>query len=359
MTADPRSSTVDRDAPEFREALDLYERAPLLELGCLAEEERWRRHPEPVVSYIIDRNINYTNVCVADCGFCAFYRRPKDLEGYVLSYEQIGGKIDECKAVGGVQILLQGGHNPYIPFEWYLDLMRYIKVHHPIHIHGFSPSEILFFSERFRTPVPEVIRQLREAGLDSVPGGGGEILVDAVRRRVAPKKAMTDEWLGVQEEAHRQGMRTSVTMMYGMGESHADRVEHLFRIRELQRRTGGFTAFICWPLQPEGTPKFAQVEKTDAVTYLRTLALARILVPEIPNLQSSWVTMGHKVGQVALRFGANDYGSLMMEENVVSAAGTTHRTTVEEIERLIRDAGFEPRRRRQDYSLLPLEEIAA
>jgi cyclic dehypoxanthinyl futalosine synthase len=359
LTLDPRPSTLDRESPEFREALELYQRAPLLELGRLAEEERWRQHPEPVVSYIIDRNINYTNVCVADCGFCAFYRRPKDLEGYVLSYEQIGVKIDECKAVGGVQILLQGGHNPYIPFEWYLDLMRYIKAHHPIHIHGFSPSEILFFSGRFRIPVPEVIRQLREAGLDSVPGGGGEILVDAVRQRVAPRKAMTDEWLGVQEEAHRQGMRTSVTMMYGMGESHADRVEHLFRIRELQRRTGGFTAFICWPLQPEGTPKFAHVEKTDAVTYLRTLALARILVPEIPNLQSSWVTMGHKVGQVALRFGANDYGSLMMEENVVSAAGTTHRTTVDEIERLIRDAGFEPRRRRQDYSLLPMEEIAA
>ncbi len=348
--------SLDRTSSEFRSYLDLYERAPLLELGQLADEVRWRQHPDPLVTYIIDRNINYTNVCVADCGFCAFYRRPKDLEGYVLSFEDIGRKIDECKAIGGVQILLQGGHNPYIPFEWYLQLMQYIKQHHPIHIHGFSPSEVLFFSERFRIPVPEVIRQLRAAGLDSIPGGGGEILVDSIRQRVAPKKAQTEEWLGVQEEAHRQGMRTSVTMMYGMRESNADRIEHLFRVRELQRRTGGFTAFICWPLQPEGTPGMSDYEKTDAVTYLRTLAISRIILDNVPNLQSSWVTMGHKVGQVALRFGANDYGSLMMEENVVSAAGTTYRTTLDEIERLIRDAGYEPRRRRQDYSIIEAEE---
>lgn len=343
---------MDRSAPEFQDALDFYERADLLEMGRQADARRWALHPDPVVSYIIDRNINYTNVCVADCGFCAFYRRPKDLEGYVLSYEQIGAKIDECKAIGGVQILFQGGHNPYIPFEWYLDLLRYIKRHHPIHIHGFSPSEVVFFSERFHLPVAEVIRQLRSAGLDSIPGGGGEILVDAVRARVARKKAQTDAWLGVQEEAHRQGMKTSVTMMYGLGESAADRVEHLFRVREVQRRTGGFTAFICWPLQPEGTPMFAGHPKTDAVTYLRTLAMARIVLDNVPNLQSSWVTMGHKVGQVALRFGANDYGSLMMEENVVSAAGTTYRTTLAEIERLISDAGYAPRRRRQDYSII-------
>ena len=345
-------TTIDRGAPEFREYLELYERAPLLELGRLADAERRRLHPGDAVTYIIDRNINYTNVCVADCQFCAFYRRPKDAGGYVLSYEQIGEKIDECKAIGGVHILLQGGHNPYIPFEWYLELMRYIKRHHPIHIHGFSPSEVVFFSERFRIPVPEVVRQLREAGLDSIPGGGGEILVDAIRARVARKKAQTDEWLGVQEEAHRQGMKTSVTMMYGLGESNADRVEHLLRVREVQDRTGGFTAFICWPLQPEGTPGMSDAPKTDAVTYLRTLALARIVLGNVPNMQSSWVTMGHKIGQVALRFGANDYGSLMMEENVVSAAGTTYRTTLAEIDRIIRDAGFQPARRRQDYSLI-------
>ena len=350
-------TTIDRGAPEFREYLELYERAPLLELGRLADAERRRLHPEQAVTYIIDRNINYTNVCVADCQFCAFYRRPKDAGGYVLSYEQIGEKIEECKAIGGVQILLQGGHNPYIPFEWYLELMRYIKRHHPIHIHGFSPSEVVFFSERFRIPVPEVVRQLREAGLDSIPGGGGEILVDAIRARVARKKAQTDEWLGVQEEAHRQGMKTSVTMMYGLGETSGDRVEHLLRVRDVQDRTGGFTAFICWPLQPEGTPGMSDYPKTDAVTYLRTLALARIVLGNIPNMQSSWVTMGHKVGQVALRFGANDYGSLMMEENVVSAAGTTYRTTLAEIDRIIRDAGYQPVRRRQDYSLI--EELVA
>jgi cyclic dehypoxanthinyl futalosine synthase len=343
---------IDRTSGEFRDALDLYERASLLELGDLADRVRWRLHPEPVVTYIIDRNINYTNVCVADCGFCAFYRRPRHGEGYVLSFEEIGHKIDECRELGGVQILIQGGHNPYIPFEWYLELLRYIKANHPIHVHGFSPSEVVFFAERFRMEVSEVIRQLRAAGLDSIPGGGGEILVDDVRRRVAPKKALTDDWLRVQEEAHCQGLRTSVSMMYGMGESTADRLEHIFRVREVQRRTGGFTAFICWPLQPEGTPEMSDYEKTDAVTYLRTLAIARILLDNVPSLQSSWVTMGHKVGQVALRFGANDYGSLMMEENVVSAAGTTFRATIGEMERVIRDAGFEPRRRRQDYSLI-------
>ncbi|HWA14794.1 MAG TPA: cyclic dehypoxanthinyl futalosine synthase [Gemmatimonadales bacterium] len=344
---------LDRSSSEFKQYLELYQRAPLLELGEMADAIRWGLHPDPMVTYIIDRNINYTNVCVADCGFCAFYRRPKNGEGYVLSFEQIGKKIDECKDVGGVQILFQGGHNPYIPFEWYLDLMRYIKANHRIHIHGFSPSEVVFFSERFRIPMPEVVRQLHEAGLDSIPGGGGEILVDRIRQRVAPKKAQTDEWLAVQEEAHRQGMKTSVTMMYGMGETDEDRIEHLFRVREVQRRTGGFTAFICWPLQPEGTPEMSHMPKTDAVTYLRTLAISRIILENVPNLQSSWVTMGHKVGQVALRFGANDYGSLMMEENVVSAAGTTYRTTINEIERIITDAGLTPRRRRQDYSIIP------
>jgi cyclic dehypoxanthinyl futalosine synthase len=350
-------TTVDRDSAEFRDYLDLYQRAPLLELGRLADAERYRHHPDEVVTYIIDRNINYTNVCVADCKFCAFYRRPKAADGYVLPFEKIGEKIDECRAIGGVQILLQGGHNPYIPFEWYLELMRYIKRHHPIHIHGFSPSEIVFFSQRFGLPVAEVIRELKAAGLDSSPGGGGEILVDRIREQVARKKAQTDDWLGVQEEAHRQGMKTSVTMMYGLGETAADRIEHLFRVRALQQRTGGFTAFICWPLQPDGT-EMASQPKTDAVTYLRTLAMARIILANVPNLQSSWVTMGLKVGQVALRFGANDFGSLMMEENVVSAAGTTYRATLREMERAITDAGYRAFRRRQDYSVIE-EAVAA
>ena len=336
---------------EASELLELYQRAPLLELGALADAERRRRHPGPAVTYIVDRNINYTNVCVADCKFCAFYRRPKHAEGYVLSFEEIGRKIDEAKAVGAVQILMQGGHNPYIPFEWYLDLLRHIKTHHPIHIHGFSPSEVQFFAKRFRMSVDEVVEALQGAGLDSIPGGGGEILVDRVRKLVAGKKALTDQWLEVMDSAHRHGMKTTCTMMYGLGETDAERVEHLMRLREQQARTGGFTAFICWPLQPERT-EMEGTPKTDAITYLRTLAIARLALDNFDNLQVSWVTMGPKIGQVSLRFGANDFGSLMMEESVVSAAGTTYRTTAEEIERLIRDAGFTPVRRRQDYTLV-------
>jgi cyclic dehypoxanthinyl futalosine synthase len=343
---------VDRTASEFKRYVELYDRAPLLELGVQADAARWQLHPEPVVSYIIDRNINYTNVCVADCKFCAFYRRPKHLEGYVLSFEEIGRKIEELKALGGVQILMQGGHNPYIPFEWYLDLLRYIKRNHPIHIHAFSPSEVDFFAGRFGMSIETVLRELMAAGLDSIPGGGGEILVQEIRDQVAKKKAGADRWLEVMEVAHRLGLKTSVTMMYGLGESSADRIEHLFRVREVQARTGGFTAFICWPLQPEHT-ELEHLGKTDAVTYLRTQAIARIVLDNVPNIQASWVTMGPKIGQVALRFGANDFGSLMMEENVVSAAGTTWCMTLPEMQRLILDAGYQPMKRRQDYTLLP------
>jgi cyclic dehypoxanthinyl futalosine synthase len=335
-----------------RDLLDLYRNAPLLELGGEADRVRAAMHPGDVVTYIIDRNINYTNVCVADCGFCAFYRRPKDNEGYTLSFEQIGAKIDEAKALGAVQILIQGGHNPYIPFDWYLDLMRYIKRNHPIHIHGFSPSEVDFFATLFRMDAREVIRELVKAGLDSIPGGGGEILVQRVRDMVAKKKAGADRWLEIMEIAHQEGLRTSVTMMYGIGETLEERLEHLSRVREVQARTGGFTAFICWPLQPENTPRMSHMQKTDAVDYLRTVAISRIVLDNVPNLQASWVTMGMKIGQIALRFGCNDFGSLMIEENVVSAANTTHRTTTQEMERLIMDAGFAPRRRRQDYSVI-------
>jgi cyclic dehypoxanthinyl futalosine synthase len=336
---------------EAGELLELYERAPLTELGALADAERRKRHPGDIVTFIVDRNINYTNVCVADCKFCAFYRRPKHPEGYVLSFEEIGKKIDEAKAIGAVQILLQGGHNPYIPFEWYLDLLRHIKTHHPIHVHGFSPSEVQFFARLFRLTIDEVIAELAKAGLDSIPGGGGEILVDRVRRLVAPKKSLTDDWLGVMDAAHRHGMRTSATMMYGLGETKAERIESILRLREQQAKSGGFTAFISWPLQPEHT-EMADSPKTDAVSYLRTLAIARLALDNFQNLQASWVTMGMKIGQIALRFGANDFGSVMMEENVVSAAGTTYRTSVEEMEALIRGAGFIPVRRRQDYSLI-------
>ena len=348
---------IDRTSPEFRSYLDLYEKAPFLELGQLADAKRQELHPDGVVTYIVDRNINYTNVCVADCKFCAFYRRPKHAQGYVLSFEEIGRKIDEARQLGAVQILMQGGHNPYIPFEWYLELLRYIKRHHPIHIHGFSPSEVDFFSTRFRMSAEEVIRALMAAGLDSIPGGGGEILVQEVRDRVARKKAGADRWLEVMEIAHRLGMKTSVTMMYGLGETLADRIEHLARVREVQATTGGFTAFITWPLQPEHT-EMEGTPKTDAITYLRTVAIARVVLDNVPNLQASWVTMGLKVGQVSLRFGCNDFGSLMIEENVVSAAGTTHRTTIDEMRRHIVDAGFRAARRRQDYSIIPDERAA-
>ena len=342
-----------------RDLLDFYANAPLVELGMEADRVRQRLHPGNLVSYIIDRNINYTNVCVADCGFCAFYRRPKHGEGYTLSFEQIGAKIDEAKALGAVQILIQGGHNPYIPFQWYLDLMQYIKRNHPIHIHGFSPSEVDFFAKLFRMDALDVIRALRSAGLDSIPGGGGEILVQRVRDLVAKKKAGADRWLEIMELAHGEGMKTSVTMMYGIGETLAERMEHLERVREVQARTGGFTAFICWPLQPENTPTMSSQPKTGADEYLRTVAIARIVLDNVPNLQSSWVTMGMKIGQIALRFGCNDFGSLMIEENVVSAANTTHRTSTEEMERLISDAGFRPVRRRQDYSLIESAAHAA
>jgi cyclic dehypoxanthinyl futalosine synthase len=320
---------------------------------------RQQLHPHNTVTYIVDRNINYTNVCVADCGFCAFYRRPKDAEGWTLSYEQIGAKIDETKALGGVQILMQGGHNPYIPFEWYLDLLRYIKRNHPIHVHGFSPSEVDFWAKLYRMEARDVIRELQKAGLDSIPGGGGEILVQRVRDEVAKKKASADRWLEIMEIAHQEGMKSSVTMMFGIGETLAERLEHLERVREVQARTGGFTAFICWPLQPENTPRMSHMQKTDAVNYLRTVAISRIALQNVPNVQSSWVTMGMKVGQTALRFGCNDFGSLMIEENVVSAANTTHRTSIEEMERLIHDAGFKSARRRQDYSIIAPVAVAA
>jgi cyclic dehypoxanthinyl futalosine synthase len=339
--------------------VEYYERAPLLELATEADRMRAKLHPGDVVTYIVDRNVNYTNVCVADCAFCAFYRRPKHREGYTLSFEQIGAKIEEAKALGAVQILMQGGHNPYIPFQWYLDLLAYIKRNHSIHVHGFSPSEVDFFSTVFRMDARDIVRELKAAGLDSIPGGGGEILVQRVRDSVAKKKAGADRWLEIMEIAHEEGMKTSVTMMYGIGETMEERVEHLLRVKEVQARTGGFTAFICWPLQPENTPGMSHMRKTDAVDYLRTVAFARIVLDNIPNLQSSWVTMGMKVGQIALRFGCNDFGSLMIEENVVSAANTTNRTTIEEMERLITDAGFTARRRRQDYSIIEAAAHAA
>jgi dehypoxanthine futalosine cyclase len=330
---------------------------PLLELGARADAVRTTLHPEGVVSYIVDRNINYTNLCVTDCRFCAFYRRPKDDEAYVLSFEQIGRKIEEAKAVGAVQILLQGGHNPYLPLDWYLDLLDYIKTHHPIHVHGFSASEVEMMTRVSKLPLDEVLTQLHQAGLDSMPGAGAEILVDAVRDFIAPKKIDSQRWLEIHEAAHAAGMHTTATMMYGVGETWEDRLEHLLKLRDSQARSlarggGHYTAFITWSFQPSHTEMESwQIELGTGVDYLRMTAAARLVLDNFANVQVSYVTQGPKMAQIALRFGANDFGSLMIEENVVSATGIDFIMPESEIRRIIEDAGFRPARRYQDYTL--------
>ncbi len=341
----------------FEEARSLYF-LPLAELGMLADLRRkqikssaYGGKGAEIVTYIIDRNINYTNVCTTYCKFCAFYRTLKDPDHYVLSIEQIEEKIKELEAIGGVQILLQGGHHPALGIDYYLDLLFSIRKKFPhINIHGFSPPEFLHFSKIFRLPVEEIIKRFMEAGLGSIPGGGGEILVDSVRKKIAPLKCSSEEWLGVMRTAHRLGLKSSATMMFGHVEELEDRLEHLEKIRKLQDETRGFTAFICWTFQPENTK--LKATKKGPSEYLRMQALARIFLDNIENIQSSWVTQGVEVGQIALYYGANDFGSVMMEENVVSSAGTTYRTTVKEIEEAITSSGFKPKRRNNWYQLL-------
>jgi cyclic dehypoxanthinyl futalosine synthase len=332
---------------------------PLEELGVLATARRnqakakaYGGRGREIVTYIVDRNINYTNVCNVYCKFCAFYRTEKDSDHYVLSFEQIDQKLDELSAVGGVQILMQGGHHPKLSFQWYLDLLHHIRSKYPhINIHGFSPPEFQHFAETFRMPLREVIAQFKDAGLGSIPGGGGEILVDRVRKKIAPLKCSSDAWLEVMQIAHELGLRSSATMMFGHVETMSDRIEHLERIRTQQDQTGGFTAFICWTFQPQHTVLKIR-HPAGVAEYLRTQALARIFLDNVENIQSSWVTQGPGIGQVALNYGANDFGSVMMEENVVSSAGTTFSLNAEQIESLIRDAGYEPRRRDNWYKLL-------
>ncbi|RUM87807.1 MAG: dehypoxanthine futalosine cyclase [Thermodesulfatator sp.] len=332
------------------EALALFQ-LDLFALGELAREVRWRLHPEPIVTYIVDRNINYTNICVSGCKFCAYYRTPGDPEGYVLSLEELSRKVEETLSLGGYQILLQGGLHPDLPLSYYETMLSFLKERFPqVHVHAFSPPEIVFFARREGLSLEEVLRRLMAAGLDSIPGGGAEILVDRVRRKISPRKCSAEEWLEVMRTAHRLGLKTTATMMFGHVETLEDRIEHLLRLRELQEETGGFTAFIPWPFQPGNTTLSAP--KATPVEYLKTLAVSRIVLDNIPNLQASWVTQGPKVAQVALEFGANDFGSTMIEENVVAATGVSHRLSEEEIRRLIRDAGYEPRRRRMDYTLL-------
>src|SRR3984893_2632810 len=347
---------LEGDGITSEDALELY-RLPLNELGQLADQRRqmakasaFDGRGSEIVTYIVERNINYTNVCNVYCKFCAFYRTEKDADHYVLSHEQIDQKIDELVAIGGIQILMQGGHHPRLGIDYYLDLLHHIREKYPqINIHAFSPPEFNHFAEVFRMPMREVIQKFKDAGLGSIPGGGGEILVDRVRNRISPLKCNSDQWLRVMRIAHELGLNSSATMMFGHVEKIEERIEHLERLRELQDQTGGFTAVICWTFQPENV--VLKATPAGSAEYLRTQALARIYLDNIENLQSSWVTQGPRIGQIALRFGANDFGSVMMEENVVSQAGTSFRVTREEIERLISDAGFEPRTRNNWYEL--------
>jgi cyclic dehypoxanthinyl futalosine synthase len=334
------------------DALALYRHAPTSLLGQLADGVRARKHPNNVVTYIIDRNVNYTNVCVARCNFCAFYRPVGSPDGYVLGFDELFKKIDETIAVGGVQLLLQGGHNPDLPLTWYEDLFRAIKDRYPaFKLHALSPPEVIHLSRLSQLPVRDVLDRLIAAGLDSVPGGGAEILVDRVRKLLhCYGKASADEWLDVMRHAHRAGLRTTATMMYGTVETDEERLEHLLRLRDLQDETGGFTAFITWSYQPDHT-ELAGAEAT-GIDYLRTLALARIVLDNFDNLQASWVTQGGKVGQLSLAFGANDMGSVMIEENVVRAAGASYCMDEVEIVRNIEDAGFGAKRRNMHYELL-------
>lgn len=344
------------------EALQLYRGLDQPSLGLLANDVRLRLHPAHAdgrlrVTYIVDRNINPTNVCVTDCGFCAFYRSPNDADAYVLSRETIYQKVEELVAKGGIQVLLQGGHHPRLKTDWFAELFRDLKQRYPqVWIHGMSPPEITHLSKLEKRPVHDVLVDLKAAGLDSIPGGGAEILVERVRKVIAPKKATTQEWLEVYRQWAKLGGKGTATMMFGHVETDAERIEHMTRIRELQDETGGvFTAFIPWTFQPENTAMGASMLgdrgglKTTVAEYLRTLSLARLYLQNVPHLQSSFVTQGMKTCQVGLSMGADDFGSAMLEENVVSSAGCTHPTSIPEIERHIKDAGFVPQRRNMMY----------
>jgi len=344
------------------EAERLYH-LPLEELAALADHRRqlakqaaYNGRGNEIVTYHIDRNINYSNICNVYCKFCAFYRTEKAPDAYVITLEELDRKIEETLAQGGEQMLLQGGHHPKLTKQWYLDLLAHVKGKYPhFNIHGFSPSEFVHFREVFNEPLEKIIGDFKAAGLGSIPGGGGEILVDRVRQRISPRKAMTDDWLEVMDVAHRLGLYSSATMMFGHVETLADRIEHLERLRAQQDKSlsyggGHFTAFICWTFQAEHTKLRAPT--VGAHEYLRTQALGRIYLDNFDNVQSSWVTQGREIGQIALKFGANDLGSIMIEENVVSQAGAIFHMTVADMHRLARDLGYEPRQRNNWYQLL-------
>jgi len=343
------------------EGLRLLECHDLAALGRAADAVTRRLHPEPYRTYNIDRNINYTNICTAVCDFCAFFRKPKDAEGYVLERDVLLQKIQETVDLGGDQILMQGGLHPEFRLEWYEELLSDIKSHFPqVNIHGFSPPEIHHFTKISKLPLRTVLERLKAAGLGSLPGGGAEILVDRVRKDLTRGKVLTDDWLNVNRQWHALGGRSTATMMFGHVETLAERIEHLERLRQLQDETGGFTAFICWTFQPGY--EMAHLPAAGSFEYLKTQAVSRLYLDNFPNIQSSWVTQGLKIGQIALLFGANDMGSLMIEENVVAAAGTVHYLTLEEMRGAISELGYTPRRRNVFYELVdeaPLEPAAA
>lgn len=335
------------DLPKARYVWDMHD---VFALGRLAHERRQAVHPDKMVTYIVDRNINYTNVCISACAFCAFFRPPGHEQGYVLPTETILTKVQETVDQGGYQILLQGGMNPDLPLSYYTGLLSTLKQHFPqVAVHGFSPSEIWYLHEQEKRPVAEILTTLCRAGLDSMPGGGAELLVNEIRARVSPRKCTADQWIAVMETAHNLGMRTTATMMFGQGETFAQRIEHLDRLRDLQDRTQGFTAFIPWTFQPRNTRM--EMPETSSHAYLKFLALSRLYLDNIPNIQASWVTQGPMVGQLALLWGANDFGSTMLEENVVAATGVHFRLPEAELRTLVQRAGFTPCRRKMDYSL--------
>ncbi len=333
------------------DALRLLAHHDLPALGALADTVRRRHWPDPVVTYVIGRNLNYTNVCWVKCRFCAFYRPPGSPEGYTLTRDEMAAKIQDLVDYGGREVLFQGGVNPALKLDWYLDTFRWIKSTWDVHLHALSPVECLYIAHISQMPIDRCLGLLRDAGLDTVPGAGGEILADRVRKILAPGKDMADEWIGFMRTAHRMGIRTSSTMMYGSVETMEERVEHLDRLRALQDETGGFNSFIPWSFQPELT-EMKNVKKASAFDYLRTLAVARAYLDNIRSFQASWVTQGPKIAQVSLRFGVNDFGSTVIEENVVSAAGTTFSMDISAMERLIREAGFRPLLRDTNYNIL-------
>ncbi|HET9288525.1 MAG TPA: cyclic dehypoxanthinyl futalosine synthase [Gaiella sp.] len=344
--AEALAKALDGERISDDDAIALLRSRDLVSVGRVANEVRNRKNDPSRITFIVDRNLNYTNVCVTDCDFCAFYRSPGDTrEAYVLPKPVIFRKIEETLAIGGTGLLMQGGHHPDLAIDYYEDLFRSIKARYPIHLHALSPPEVQHIARRSKLTIPETLSRLRDAGLDSLPGGGGEILVDRVRHIIAPKKTTSDEWLGVMRDAHRLGMSTTATMMYGHVETLEERVEHMRRVRELQDETGGFRAFISWTFQDDGNrlgPLVPRETMPTSFDYLLTQAVSRIYLDNMPHIQSSWVTQGMKIGQVALGFGADDMGSVMMEENVVSAAGTTHRTSIDELVHLIRALGKTP-----------------